>query len=44
MLVEDEVEACNLLLLDRAAKRIVGSTATKIIVELSKVCAWNNDD
>ncbi|KAK1366225.1 hypothetical protein POM88_041786 [Heracleum sosnowskyi] len=37
VLVEDEVEACNLLLLDRAATRIVGSTATKIITKLSKV-------
>ncbi|KAK1391147.1 hypothetical protein POM88_019325 [Heracleum sosnowskyi] len=37
VLVEDEVEACNSLLLDRAATRIVGSTATKIIAELSKV-------
>ncbi|KAK1395161.1 hypothetical protein POM88_014217 [Heracleum sosnowskyi] len=37
VLVEDEVETYNLLLLDCAVTRIVGSTATKIIAELSKV-------
>ncbi|XP_074373762.1 uncharacterized protein LOC141714124 [Apium graveolens] len=36
VLVEDGVEACNFLLLDRAAKRIVGSTAVKIKAELDK--------
>lgn len=38
VLVEDEVKACNFLLLDRAAKRIVGSTTIKIKAEMDKVC------
>lgn len=33
MLAEDETEAFSMVLLDRAVKRIVGKTATKLIAE-----------
>lgn len=33
MLAEDETEAFNFVLFDRAVKRIVGKTATKLIAE-----------
>lgn len=37
VLVEDEAEKCNFILLDRATKRIVGSTASIIVTEMNKV-------
>lgn len=33
MLAEDSTEAFNFVLLDRAAKRLIGKTATKLIAE-----------
>lgn len=33
VLAEDETEAYNFVLLDRAAKRIIGKTATKLIAD-----------
>lgn len=37
MLAADETEAYNFVLVDRAVKRIVGQTATKMIADNPKV-------
>ena len=37
ILAEDPTEGYNFILLDRAAKRLLGKTATKLIAENSKV-------
>lgn len=37
LLAEDRTEAFNFVLLDRAAKRLVGRTATKLIAEGNEV-------
>ncbi|KAL6534974.1 hypothetical protein OROHE_013028 [Orobanche hederae] len=36
ILAEDHTEACNIVLLDKTMRRIIGTTASKLIAELSK--------
>lgn len=37
ILADDKTEAVNVVLSDRAVKRLVGKTATKLLQELEKV-------
>ena len=38
MIYQDEKEASNFILMDRAPKRMIGTTATKLTAILLKVC------
>ena len=42
VLAEDETFACNIVLNDRAARRVLGTSASKVVSEFEKVTRFCN--